>query len=96
MNNILETAPIEVGSGGVDLLLREALFDLQYDDDIVLLYDDNQAMKIVHYQLTISVRMYGTYFRPKCKVLYKTSRNMCLHSLCGNLFKVVERIRVSG
>ena len=74
IDDILESALKDVrgdgGSGGVDLLPGERLFDLEYADDIVLLCDSIQAAQITLNQLAISVCKYGMCFAPsKCKVL---------------------------
>lgn len=39
---------MDVGNGGVDLLLGERFLDLEYANDIVLLCDDTQAMQFVY------------------------------------------------
>ncbi|RTG89940.1 uncharacterized protein DC041_0008593 [Schistosoma bovis] len=54
IDDILETALMNVSNGGVDLLPGERLLDLEYADDIVLLCDNAQGMQSALNQLAIN------------------------------------------
>ncbi|RTG89398.1 uncharacterized protein DC041_0008255 [Schistosoma bovis] len=98
IDNILETAPMGVSNGCVNLLPGERLLDLEYADDIVLLYDNAQAMRSALNQLAISVRRHGMCFAPsKCKVLLQDwqDSNPVL-TLDGEQIDVVEKFVYLG
>ena len=98
IDDILETALMDVSNGGVDLLPGERLLDLEYADDIVLLCDNAQGMQSALNQLAISVRRYGMCFAPsKCKVLLQDwqDSNPVL-TLDGEQIEVVEKFVYLG
>ncbi|CAH8587907.1 unnamed protein product [Schistosoma margrebowiei] len=98
IDDILETALMNVSNGGVDLLPGERLLDLEYADDIVLLCDNAQGMQSALNQLAISVRRYGMCFAPsKCKVLLQDwqDSNPVL-TLDGEQIEVVEKFVYLG
>ncbi|CAH8500999.1 unnamed protein product [Schistosoma curassoni] len=64
IDDILETALMDVGNGGVDLLPGERLLDLEYTDDNVLLCDNVQSMQSALNQLVIGVRRHGMCLTP--------------------------------
>ncbi|CAH8520165.1 unnamed protein product [Schistosoma intercalatum] len=89
---------MDVSNGGVDLLPRERLPDLEYADDIVLLCDNAQGMQSALNQLAISVRRYGMCFAPsECKVLLQDwqDSNPVL-TLDGEQIEVVEKFVYLG
>ncbi|KAH9596701.1 F-actin-capping protein subunit alpha, variant 3 [Schistosoma haematobium] len=87
IDDILETALMDVSNGGVDLLPGERLLDLEYADDII------QAMQSALNQLAISVRRYGMCFAPsKCKVLPQDCQDSNpVLTLDGEQIEVVEK-----
>ncbi|KAH9578500.1 hypothetical protein MS3_00005968 [Schistosoma haematobium] len=98
IDDILETALMDVSNGGVDLLPGERLLDLEYADDIVLLCDNAQGMQSALNQLAISVRRFGMCFAPsKCKVLLQDwqDSNPVL-TLDGEQIEVVEKFVYLG
>ncbi|KAH9596282.1 Contactin-5 [Schistosoma haematobium] len=98
IDDILETALMDVSNGGVDLLPGERLLDLEYADDIVLLCDNAQGMQSALSQLAISVRRYGMCFAPsKCKVLLQDwqDSNHVL-TLDGEQIEVAEKSMYLG
>ncbi|KAH9587822.1 ATP-binding cassette sub- A member 3 [Schistosoma haematobium] len=98
IDDILETALMDVSNGGVDLLPGERLLDLEYADDIVLPRDNAQAMQSALNQLAINVRRHGMCFAPsKCKVLLQDwqDSNPVL-TLDGEQIEVVEKFVYLG
>ncbi|CAH8503536.1 unnamed protein product [Schistosoma rodhaini] len=98
IDDILETAPMDVSNGGVDMLPGERLLDLEYADDIVLLCDNAQGMQSTLNQLAISVRRYGMCFAPsKCKVLLQDWQDSHpVLTLDGEQIEVVEKFVYLG
>ncbi|KAH9590700.1 Zinc finger protein aebp2, variant 2 [Schistosoma haematobium] len=98
IDDIVETALMNVSNGGADLLSGERLLDLEYADDIVLLRDNTQGMQSALNQLAISVRRYGMCFAPsKCKVLLQDwqDSNPVL-TLDGEQIEIIEKFAYLG
>ncbi|CAH8656857.1 unnamed protein product [Schistosoma curassoni] len=98
IDDILETALMDVSNGGVDLLPGERLLDLEYAYDIVLLCDNAQGMQSALNQLAISVRRYCMFFTPsKCKVLLQDWQDSNpLLTLDGEQIEVVKKFVYLG
>ncbi|CAH8292457.1 unnamed protein product [Schistosoma rodhaini] len=98
IDDILETALMDVSNGGVYMLPGERLLDLEYADDIVLLCDNAQGMQSALNQLAISVRRYGMCFAPsKCKVLLQDWQDSHpVLTLDGEEIEVVEKFVYLG
>ncbi|CAI2733768.1 unnamed protein product [Schistosoma spindalis] len=98
IDDILETALMDVSNGGVDLLPGERLLDLEYADDIVLLCENAHDMQSALNQLAVNVRRYGMCFVPsKCKVLLQDRQDSNpVLTLDGEQIEVVEKFVYLG
>ena len=83
---------------GVRVMAGEKLVDLEYADDIVLLFEDVQDAQSVLDKLTRIVPSFGMRFAPsKCKVMFQdvVDLNTPL-KLQGEILEVVERFTYLG
>ncbi|CAI2738759.1 unnamed protein product, partial [Dicrocoelium dendriticum] len=70
LDSIMECSLAESHHAGVEMLPGERLVDLDYADDIVLLFDNVGAAQSTLNSLSCVVPLFGMHFAPsKCKVL---------------------------
>ena len=83
---------------GVHVITGENLADLEYADDIVLLFEDVQEAQSVLDKLTRIVPSFGMRFAPsKCKVMLQDVADLNTPlKLQGEILEVVERFTYLG
>ena len=82
---------------GVHVITGEKLVDLEYADDIVLLFEDVQEAQTVLDKLTSIVPSFGMRFQPsKCKAMFQSVDPNTPLKLQGGILEIVEQFTYLG